>query len=317
MALTNAGQGTLTVQSITSTGQGFTTAGISGGVALTFDPGSMAAGSYAGSVTIASNAVNGPVVIPVNFTVEAKGAPSILYQGVVDDAIFGSGDPVAPGDIVALFGDQLSFNAPALGQGSPLGTTIGTTQVLVNGQAAPLYYASYGQINLQVPVNTPGGLATVQVMRDGVASNIVSLSVADRAARLLLIGVGSYGAIENTDYSIPMPVGSIPGVATHPASVGDTLTLYAIGLGTTSPVVATGVLAPSSPLPQLTVTPAVSFGDSIAAISVAPLYAGLSPGFAGLYQINVTIPPGVRTGYVDLRLVFPDSVSNTVQIAIQ
>jgi uncharacterized protein (TIGR03437 family) len=131
------------------------------------------------------------IVVPVNFTVEGEGPPSIPFQGVVDDAIFEAGDAVAPGDIVALFGDQLSLNAPALGQGTPLGTQIGTTQVLIDGQAAPLYYASYGQINLQVPVNSAAGTATVQVMRDGLASNTVSLPIASRAPRLQATGRSS------------------------------------------------------------------------------------------------------------------------------
>ncbi len=317
LALTNAGQGTLTVQGVSSTGQGLTAAAVPGGASLTFNPGTLAPGSYAGSVTFASNAVNGPVVVPVNFTVEASGPPSIPFQGVVDDAIFAAGDAVAPGDIVALFGDQLSFNAPAQ-LSPPLGTQIGTTQVLINGQAAPLFYASYSQINLQVPVNTATGTATVQVMRDGLASNTVSLPIASRAPRILLIGSG-YGAIVNaTDSSYPAPAGTFPGLTTHPANPGDTLTIYCIGMGATSPAVASGAPAPSTaPLAQLTVTPQVNFGGSIAPVLVTPLFAGLSPTYAGLYQINVTIPAATSTGVTALSIVFPDSTSNTVLIAIQ
>ena len=190
VALNNTGQGTLTVQSALSSAQGVTASVISGGAAAKFDPGSLAPGTYTGALTITSNAVNGPVTVPVSFTVESKGPPSIPFQGVVDDAIFGAGDAVTPGDIVALFGDQLFFSAGTLGSGSPLGTTIGATQVLVNGKAAPLFYASYGQINLQIPVETALGTAQVQVMRDGLPSNTVSLAIANRAARLLMIGVG-------------------------------------------------------------------------------------------------------------------------------
>lgn len=317
VALSNVGQGTLVVQSAASSAQGVTAGAVSGGASVTFDPGSLAPGSYTGNLTITSNAVNGPTTIPVSFTVEAKGAPSISYQGVVDDAIFGSGDAVAPGDIVALFGDQLFFTAGAVGSGTPLGTTIGTTQVTVNGTPAPLFYASYGQINFQVPVTVAPGIAQVQVTRDGQPSNIVSLNIAARAPRLLQIGIGTYGAILNTDGSIPMPVGAIPGVSTHPAHVGDTLTIYAIGLGTTSTPVATGATSPGSPLPSLVSTPVAFFGYFIS-IPATPLYAGLSPGSVGLYQVNVTIPDGVPAGNIDIRVMFPDgTVSNAVQIAVQ
>ena len=315
VALNNTGQGTLTVQSALSSAQGVTASVISGGAAAKFDPGSLAPGTYTGALTITSNAVNGPVTVPVSFTVESKGPPSIPFQGVVDDAIFGAGDAVTPGDIVALFGDQLFFSAGTLGSGSPLGTTIGATQVLVNGKAAPLFYASYGQINLQIPVETALGTAQVQVVRDGLPSNTVSLAIANRAARLLMIGVGSYGAIENLDFSIPMPIGSFPGVNTHPAHIGDTLTLFGIGMGATSPAAGTGA-APASAA-SLNSTPIVFFGD-FAAEPATPLYAGVTPGFAGLYQVNVTIPDGVPPGNVDVRLMFPDgTVSNPVQIAVQ
>lgn len=315
--LQNTGQGTLTVQSASSSAQGTSASVVSGLAAVVFDPASLSPGSYTGNLTIASNAANGTITVPINFTVEAKGSPSIAYQGVVDDAIFAAGDAVAPGDIVALFGDQLFFSAGTTGSGTPLGTTIGTTQVTVNGAPAPLFYASYGQINFQVPTTVSPGVAQVQVTCDGLQSNIVSLNIASRAPRLLQIGVGTYGAIENTDYSIPMPVGSFPGVNTHPAHVGDTLTIYAIGLGTTSPAASTGTPSPSSPLPSLVSTPTVYFGDFVST-AATPLYAGLTPGYVGLYQVNVTIPDGVPTGNVDVRITFPDGTySNAVQIAVQ
>jgi uncharacterized protein (TIGR03437 family) len=315
VALANTGQGTLTVQTVASTAQGVTGSAVSGGAAVTFDPGSLAPGTYTGVLTIASNAINGPTTVHVTFTVESKGAPSLPFQGIVDDAIFGAGNAVSPGDIVALFGDQLFFSAGTLGSGSPLGTTIGTTQVLVNGTPAPLFYASYGQINLQVPVDTPLGTAQVQVVRDGMQSNIVSLAIAGRAPRLLQIGVGTYGAILNTDGSIPMPVGSYPGVNTHPAHVGDTLTIYAIGLGPTATAVGTGAAATGAD--ALTSTPTVYFGDFVFT-AATPLYAGLSPGSVGLYQVNVTIPDGVPPGNIDVKVMFPDgTISNPVQIAVQ
>jgi uncharacterized protein (TIGR03437 family) len=83
--------------------------------------------------------------------------------------------------------------------------------------------------------------------------------------------------------------------------------------------VGTNVPAPGSePLARLTVTPAVDFGNSIfGTISATPSYAGLSPGSVGLYQVNVAIPAGVLSGNVNLTLSFPDSTSNTVQIAVQ
>jgi uncharacterized protein (TIGR03437 family) len=143
------------------------------------------------------------------------------------------------------------------------------------------------------------------------------VEIVSRAPRLL-VGPGLYGVITNQDGSRPMPDGSWPGVATRPAKAGDTLTLWALGLGATSPFVATGQAAPSSePLARLTNTPTVNFGGGIGGAIVNPLFAGLTPGFAGLYQVNVTIPQDVPKGTVYVTLAFGDFTSNAVSIEIQ
>ena len=320
VSLANLGQGTLTAQSVSSTGQGFTAA-LSGNLAvLTFDPGSLSPGDYPGSVTIASNAANGNITVPVDFQVVSKGSPYIPYQGILDDAIFKAGDAVSPGDIVALFGEQLLFEAATPLQAAPLPTKLGSTptQVFVNGEAAPLYFASYSQINFQIPTDIPTGTATVQVKRgDGTASNLASVQIASRAPRVLTLD-GTYGAIVNQDFSLPLPTGTFGAFQTHPAHVGDALTIYAIGMGPTSPSVASGAPAPSGTLATLTATPTVIFGSGIVTVQATPFFAGLTPTASGLYQVNVIIPPGVPTGAtVPISLAFPDSLSNAAAIAIQ
>ena len=75
--------------------------------------------------------------------------------------------------------------------------------------------------------------------------------------------------------------------------------------------------AAASAADPLVSNPSVYFGDFVFT-AAPPLYAGLSPGSVGLYQVNVTIPPGVPTGNVDLKVMFPDgTISNPVQIAVQ
>ena len=81
VAVNNLGQGTLTVQSAVASGGSWVTAtSYAGGAVLTFDPGTLSPGSYSGSVVIASNAVNGSVTVPIEFTVETKGAPTIRFR---------------------------------------------------------------------------------------------------------------------------------------------------------------------------------------------------------------------------------------------
>jgi uncharacterized protein (TIGR03437 family) len=310
ISLNNPGQGSIVFGAVSATttdgGKWLTASANSGGwAAITLDPGTLAPGFYTGSVSIASNAVNGTVTVPVSFQVVAKGAPLANYMGVVDNAMYTS--PVARGDIVDVFGEQFWFGNIAFSPGVPLATQItasgSTSSVLVNGRAAPLYFSKYDQIAFQVPLETAVGTAQVQVQRDGLSGNTISVQIVDRAPGILVIVKQD---------------GNVPDSA-HPARVGDFLTIWAIGLGPTNPAVGTNVPAPGAePLARLTATPTVEFGSTIfGTISATPSFAGLSPGSVGLYQVNVAIPAGVLSGNVNLTLSFPDSTSNTVQIAVQ
>jgi uncharacterized protein (TIGR03437 family) len=308
ISLNNVGQGSIVIGTVGATttdgGKWLTATANSGGwAAVTLDATSLAPGFYTGSVSIASNAVNGTVGAPVSFQVVAKGAPLANYMGVVDNAIFGSGDAVARGDIVDVFGEQFLFGNIAFSPGVPLATTISGSEVMVNGRDAPLYFSSYGQIAFQVPMETALGTAQVQVERDNLVGDIISVQVVDRAPRILVI---------------TNPDGSVPSSA-HPAKAGDTLVIWAIGLGPTNPAVGTNVPAPGSePLARLIAPSSVEFGSGIfGTAAVTPAYAGLSPGSVGLYQVNATVPQGLPSGVVTVTLIFPDGVSNTVQLPVK
>lgn len=322
VSLNNIGLGTLSVTGVQVNNAAWLKATPSGaGAVLTFDVTGLSAGSYTGSVTFTSNSVTPVPDVPVVLTVVPQGPPIISFNGVVDNAIFGAGDPVNSGDVVVVLGDQLSFGPLTVGPPPPLATTIGGAQVLVNGFPAPMYYASYGQLAFQMPFGlTPQKDASVQVIRDGQAGNTVTVHIANRAPRMLLVGGGPYGAITFPDgASYPFPNGSFPGLNTHPAQAGDTIVIYAIGLGATNPGVLVGDPAPSDPLSQLVNKPVINFFlTDQAAITTTPSFAGLTPGFAGLYQVNVTIPSNAPKGSnVNLTLGFTDAISNPVQIAIQ
>jgi uncharacterized protein (TIGR03437 family) len=290
----------------------------------------LAPGNYSATVTVPSNAINGSVVVPVNLVVIPKGPAVIAFQGVQDNATFIPGDPLTPGDVAVVKGEQLSLSAYKSGPAPPLATQVADTSVLVNGTPAPIFYTLYGQIAFQVPTTIPIGNALVQVKRtDGSISNQASVAIAPRAPRLLLLS-GDYGAIVNADGcrgitpcvlggSLPFPSSfSQPGYPAYPARAGDVLTLYAIGLGPTNPSVPTGQPAPTAePFARLVTTPLVRFGDNPLSPTVTPLFAALSPGFAGLYQVNVQVPDGLPSGNIGVSVAFPDATSNQVLIAVQ
>ena len=324
--LFNRGMGTLTIGGVTtSSDPGLSIAASTSGassVALSIDPGSLGPGLYSGSVSISSNAANASVTVPLQVEVIAAGPPLITFQGVVNNATFEAGDPVAPGDLAALFGEQLSSSSPQHAASVPLATKLGGTRVMVNGQLAPLFYTSYGQITFQIPYETPPGEAAVQVERDGQSGNTVSVQMLPLAPRLLRLGIGDYGLIVNQDGTFPVPRSL--GIGGHPAHVGDTLVIYAIGLGATDPPVPTGAGAPDAePLARATITPlTVGFGSRLfnAAKQADPLFAGLTPGFVGLYQINVTVPEGTAANDelpVNVSYGTLGQIGSEVRIAIE
>jgi len=96
----------------------------------------------------------------------------------------------------------------------------------------------------------------------------------------------------------------------NPAKAGDVLLIYATGLGQTSPPIATGGLVPPGVL-AYTAPVSVSIGGKAA----AAIYSIATPGFAGLYQVAVSVPSGV-TGNVPFVIQQGSAASNTVSISV-
>lgn len=329
VTLNTNGTGTLALTGATasSTTGNFLSASVANGttVAIAANPGSLGPGLYTGSVNIASNAANSShISIPIEFTVNPQGVPQISTGGVVNIATYLS-ENLGQGDIVAVFGDQLApAGTSAQNQGPPpLATTLGQTQVLVNGVAAPLYYVSPGQINFQLSYNAPTGQATVQVMNNGVAGNTRSINVTATEPRVLvwpstIIG-GTYGVVVNADGSLTLPSGTpVSGFQTKPAKAGDNIVIYCVGFGQTSPAASDGAAATAVPTQNVSQVN-VEFGGAFQNIAIAKsFYAGLTPTAVGLYQVNVTIPPNTPTGSaVPVTIVADGTTTNATTIAIQ
>ncbi len=317
VAVTNAGQGTLSVSGVTATaassGTWLTAATINGGISVTANPSGLSPDTYSGTVTVASNGVNGNIVIPVELTVVAQGAPVASAGGVVNNGTFASGEPLAQGDIAAVFGNQFDFDAPQSASSLPLQTTLDGIQVLVNGTAAPIYYASSGQINFEIPINAATGDGTVQVVRNGTPGNLIYVDINAVVPRFIVYD-GGYGIMTT-------PAGALTGIPSNPVKVGDTIVIYALGLGPTTPPVPSGTASPSSTLATVPGTTKVCFGTEspfYQAPCATALFSGLTPNFVGLYQVNVTIPSGVQSGNSSMSLLLVDNIQSTpVQLAVE
>ena len=76
-----------------------------------------------------------------------------------------------------------------------------------------------------------------------------------------------------------------------------------------------GEAAPSQePLARITIPVQAEIGGRSATVQ----FAGLAPGFVGLYQVNVEIPAGVEPGPEVPLVLFQNGVpSNIITIAVQ
>jgi uncharacterized protein (TIGR03437 family) len=93
-----------------------------------------------------------------------------------------------------------------------------------------------------------------------------------------------------------------------PAQVGETVAVYLSGMGVVSQPVADGQPAPSNPLSITTAQPEVFLLDTSGHYLQASIsFSGLAPGYAGLYQINFTVPTGLDSGNAYLEIIGPDS----------
>jgi len=318
VGISNPGQGTLTISSVTPAtttgGTWLTAASAAGGqaISITADPTGLSPGTYFGTVAVASNGVNGTVNIPVQFDVVATTAAIASAGGVVSNATF-SGNSVAQGDIVAVFGQEFTLTDSVSASSLPLPTKLGDTQVFVNDQPVPMYFLSYGQINFQIPYEATQGDARVRVDRGGQRGNQVFVSIVARQPRMILINGGPYAIVANQ-------AGQLVGIPSNPSKAGDVVIIYALGLGQTTPPATTGAAAPGPP--NLANAPAtqICFGTQ-APIGPPPpcvnaLFAGLTPTFVGLYQINAVLPSNLPAGpNVAMTLTVGGVNSNTVQLA--
>jgi len=253
----------------------------------------------------------------LSVTAPSAGSETPKVTTVLDAASF---QPrVAPGGIIAVYGTNLS---PGTGSAplvplpiSMAGVTCYIDGVIFQGLSlltpAPFYFASSGQLNLQVPFEIAPGVRHLTINNNGKMATFTF--TVDAAAPAIFTtnseGTGQGSILDAVKYTLVD--------ASNPATAGSSvLAIFCTGLGPVSNQPLDGSPAPVVlPLSE-TITPVmVTIGGTPPA--AAP-FAGLAPGLVGLYQINVQVPAASAKGNtVPVSISVGGTPSNTVTIAVQ
>jgi len=214
---------------------------------------------------------------------EPKLAPVIAEGGVVNAAGFALSPDgyVAPGSIISIFGVDLAPIERAVHAGDLIGSKLpkilAGVEVQINGLSAPLFYVSPGQVNCQTPVEIRPREAPydLRVVFNNETSAAFPLRVGPAAP-------GLFPVVAHQDFTL---VGS--GKGETPAEPGELILLFGSGFGPTSLPLASGQFA-VQPAPLVLPVRVLINGQAVSRDAI--LYAGVAPGFAGLYQVNVYLP---------------------------
>ena len=253
---------------------------------------SLVAGTYTGTVTISSTSSLTPATISVSLVVAA--IPTPVVTAVVNAASWVAG-AVSPGENIVIGGAGIGpaqlVQVQQLTSAGTFPTTLGNTQVLFDGIAAPIIYASATQTSVMVPYEIGGRSVTnLQVVYSGVPSTGVPYNVVQAAPGIYAQNSRGFGpgSVVNADGTINGP--------NNPAAKGAEVYLYMTGEGATSPASTDGAIAntPGNTLnkPLLPVSVTV---NGVPAPTIQ--YWGSAPGIIyGVMQVNFTIPPSTPTG---------------------
>jgi uncharacterized protein (TIGR03437 family) len=252
-------------------------------------------------------------------------------DALVNPAGFTLSGECTPNSLMTLIGRGFSLRDPAHALFLPLPTSLGGVRVRINGMYAPLLHVQDDLIHFQCPQLPPA--TDLQIVLEyesaspppaGPAPQDNTSSVAPIHAIMAAASPGIYIVGGTQGAVIESSSGLIAGAPNsdypaQPAAPGDFLVIYGNGMGVGTSDVPPGEVAPLSPLVYSTATVTVDFGDGI---QVPASFAGLAPGFIGLFQVNVQVPAGAKYGMavpIAITMQWPDKKlrSNSVTVAIQ
>ena len=252
-----------------------------------------------------------------SFTVSDTSSAPRSISSVVNSGSFQSS--FTSGSYLTLFGTNLStgtrtWNASDFKDGKSLPTSLDGISVTVNGIPAYVEYISSGQLNIILPdmPAAPAGVA-VTVKSAGQPDTTAWIQIKNVAPDFFAWATGTadtgkYVVAQHADGTNAGKLGLFPQLApgfTTPVRPGETIVLYGIGFGGTTPAFATGQIADKAyPVSTL---PIATLGGRTAAVA----YAGLVASLSSVYQVNLTVPADMPDGDWPLVVSVGGSTAST------
>jgi uncharacterized protein (TIGR03437 family) len=209
----------------------------------------------------------------------------------------------SPGSVASLLGRWLALGTQPTSNPTGSSTQLAGAEVIVNGNPAPIVYASATRLDFLCPEAAPAGELEISAQTGGAVSNVVD---ANQQATLGLFSANGSGQGQAMATLAGTSLLATPRSYLNngqPAEPGDAISILATGAG----------LDASPALLRISIGGAYTTADQ-----VQPM-----PGMAGVYRIDVTVPASVASGdAVPVIVQVPDSsgqtlTSNTVTIAVE
>jgi uncharacterized protein (TIGR03437 family) len=273
--------------------------------------------SQVGTYTVQFTATNTAHASATQSVVINVGSDTPVVVSLANAASFVD-EGCSPGAVATLLGGGF-VNTPAKSAAtSPIPFEVNGLRVKMNGNYVPVFYASESQVNIQCPQTSPGAPLTLVVESKTGSSPPTSSTVQYATPGIFTLdgsGKGQGAVLIDNSAAVAMAHAEAP---SRPAQPGDSISIYATGLG---PVTVTLPSGQSAPLDKLVRTVAL-VDVLIGGVHAEVTFAGLAPGFAGLYQVNAKIPADAPAGdAISLQIAthVPDgsiAQSNVVTMAV-
>ncbi len=280
--------------------------------------GTMVGTPVTGTISIyAASLPANPTVVTVTVTTVAPPTPQPSTIANSGSGAFGG---IAPGELITIKGSLLGPATPASFTVNSQGTvnsTLSGVQVLFDGTPGTPTYVSSNQINVIVPYEVAGRIATNVVVTYQMQSSApipqTVVSVAPSIYTLTADGKGQAAAYNVADGKINGPAGGVTVgsvlIPTEPAPKGSYIAVYGTGGGQTDPASTTGsVTSTLQPLHGWTATSG-TVTATIGGLPATVTFAGAAPGLiTGVVQYDIQIPAGASSGSLPL-VITVDGVS--------